>query len=127
MEEHMEHTMEPAAEAAEAQDMPMEAAEPAAAGGLQEDDLIAFVQEHPGLDAKTIPGSVWEAVKKGDTLSRAYGRHELQQLRANNQQLQRQLGLMQRAAAGRQQSLGSMRSIGSSRAADSFLAGFNDE
>ena len=128
MEEMMEMTMEPAAalSAAEpelAEPVPAEPAAPA----LPEQDLIEFVREHPGLDAKAIPQHVWQAVKQGDSLSRAYGRHELRQLRESNRQLQRQLGLAQAQNAARQRSLGSLRSAGGSHAADSFLAGFNDE
>lgn len=123
MEETMEMTMEPAAEPGFEETDPM-GPEPAP---LPEQDLIEFVREHPGLDARTIPQQVWQAVKQGDSLSRAYGRHELQQLRESNRQLQRQLGLEQARAAARSRSLGSMRSAGGSHAADSFLAGFNDE
>lgn len=121
MEETMEMTMEPAEEMSAA---PQE--EPAS-GGLQENDLMEFVREHPGLDARTIPTAVWDAVKQGDTLSRAYGRHEMQQLRSQNQQLHRQLGELQRAGDARGRSLGSMRSAGAGWTTDSFLAGFNEE
>ena len=120
----MEETMEISVDTA--METETEAAEPAVMP-LPEADLIEFVREHPGLDARTIPQEVWQAVKGGESLSRAYGRHELQQLRESNRQLQRQLGLEQARAAARSRSLGSMRSAGGSHAADSFLAGFNDE
>lgn len=115
MEEQMELTLEPAAEVSQ---------EPAA---LPEGDLVEFVQAYPGLRSETIPQSVWDQVKRGEKLTHAYGRHEVRQLRASNQQLQRQLGLLRRDAEARQRALGSMRSAGSGRMADSFLTGFNDE
>lgn len=102
------------------------AAEPAAAT-LPEQDLVDFVRAHPGLDANTIPSQVWEAVKNGEKLAHAYDRHELQQLRQSNSQLQHRLGMMQSGADNRRNALGSMRSAGGFRAADSFLEGFNED
>ena len=99
--------------------------EPAAA--LPEQDLIDFVRAHPGLDARTIPNQVWAAVKNGEKLAQAYDRHELQQLRQDNRQLQHRLGLLQSGADNRRNALGSVRSAGGFRAADSFLEGFNEE
>ncbi len=108
------------------QETAVEAAEPSAAE-LPEQDLIDFVRAHPGLDARTIPGQVWDAVKNGEKLAHAYDRHELQQLRQSNRQLQHRLGLMQSGADNRRNALGSMRSSGGFRAADSFLQGFNED
>ena len=112
MEEQVEMQQEPAVE------------EPAA---LPEQDLIDFVRAHPGLDARTIPNQVWTAVKNGEKLAQAYDRHELQQLRQSNRQLQHRLGLLQSGADNRRNALGSMRSAGGFRAADSFLEGFNED
>ena len=120
----MEETMELSAEAAD-QAAAVES-EPAAPM-LPEQDLIDFVRDHPGLDAKTIPQQVWQEVRQGDSLSRAYGRHEVRQLREQNRQLQHQLGLEQFRHAAGSRSLGSMRSVGGNYAADSFLAGFNED
>ena len=119
MEEQMDMIVEPAVETAPA--------EAPAVPELPEQDLIDFVREHPGLDAATIPGHVWDAVRKGENLSRAYDRHELQQLRSSNLRLQKELGSMQRSHAIRRSNPGSMRSAGGTGTADSFLAGFNDE
>ena len=127
MEETMELPMEAAAELSAAEQESAEFTSEPAVMPLPEQDLIEFVREYPGLDAKTIPQHVWQAVKQGDSLSRAYGRHELQQLRHQNQQLQHQLGLEQARAAARNRSLGSMRSAGGGHVADSFLAGFNED
>ena len=113
MEEQMDMMMEPAAEGSTAPELP-------------EQDLVDFVREHPGLDAATIPNQVWAAVRNGENLSRAYDRHELQMLRSSNQRLQKELGSLQRSHAVRHSSPGSMRSVGGTGPADSFLAGFND-
>ena len=67
------------------------------------------------------------ALLVGENLSRAYDRHELQMLRSSNQRLQKELGSLQRSHAVRHSSPGSMRSVGGTGPADSFLAGFNDE
>ena len=108
------------------QDAAVEAAEPAAAE-LPEQDLVEFVRAHPGLDAGSIPNEVWAAVKNGEKLTQAYDRHELQQLRQSNRQLQHRLDLLRSGADNRRNAPGSMRSAGGFRAADSFLEGFNDD
>ena len=123
----MEETLELTMEAMETPEVQEEPAMELACRELPEEELLEFVREHPDLDAATIPGHVWEAVKNGESLSRAYGRHEVQTLRENNRQLQEQLGLLHSQANSRQRSLGSMRSAGGVGAADSFLAGFNAE
>ena len=127
MEEIMELPMEAAADMPSAEPDTAEFVSEPAVMPLPEQDLIDFVREYPGLDAATIPQHVWQAVKQGDSLTRAYGRHELQQLRQQNQRLQHQLGLEQARTAARNRSLGSMRSAGGSHVADSFLAGFNED
>lgn len=124
MEEQMDMGMAPELETVEVE---APAAETQNTQQLPTGDLVDFIREHPGLDARTIAPEVWQAVKQGDTLSRAYDRHELRQLRQSNLQLQRQLGMAQARNAVRQQSLGSMRSTGGGQAADSFLTGFNEE
>lgn len=92
---------------------------------LQEQDLQDFVRQYPGLDPRSIPTSVWEAVRGGETLMHAYGRHELQQLRADNQRMRQQLDVLGSRARSRENSLGSMRSSGGAKAADGFLMGFD--
>ncbi len=94
---------------------------------LPEQDIVDFVLAHPGMDMKTMPQHIWDDVKKGDKLAHAYDRHELQQLRQNNRQLQQRIGLLQAGMANRRNAPGSMRSVGGFRAADSFLEGFNED
>ena len=92
---------------------------------LQEQDLQEFIRQYPGLDPRSIPTSVWEAVRGGETLMHAYGRHELQQLRSDNQRMRQQLDVLGGRARSRENSLGSMRSSGGAKAADGFLMGFD--
>lgn len=94
---------------------------------LQDDDAMAFVREYPGLDPRSIPKSVWEAVQKGDTLMGAYGRHELKRLREDNRRLQQELDVFHQNAANRERSLGSMRSSGKAQVVDDFLMGFDQD
>ena len=94
---------------------------------LGDEELLAFMQEHPGVEPKSIPKSVWDEVRKGDSLKQAYGRHAMSQLKAENQRLQEQLDAMTRNAANREKSLGSMRSTGRAQVVDDFLMGFDQE
>ena len=123
MEESMELTMETGS------DPDMEGAMAAAGPSreLDNQELVEFIREYPDLDAKSIPSHVWKAVQDGESLSRAYGRHERQSLRQTNRQLQQQLSVLQHRADSRNRSLGSMHSAGGFGMADSFLAGFNEE
>lgn len=91
---------------------------------LQEQDMLEFVRQYPGLDPRSIPTSVWDAVRGGETLMGAYGRHELQQLRADNARMRQQMEVLSGHARSRENSLGSVRSSGAARAADGFLLGF---
>lgn len=134
MEEELEMGLEPEMEQAEmpataSPAVPTAAVEPAAppVRRLEDRELLEFAVDHPGLDARTIAPEVWQAVRRGDSLTKAYDRHELRQLRQSNQQLQRQLGLAQSRNAVRQRSLGSMRSAGGGQSTDSFLNGFNED
>ncbi len=108
-------------------EMQQETVEQPAAAELPQQDLIDFVRAHPGLDARSIPNQVWDAVRSGEKLAHAYDRHELQQLRQSNRQLQHRIGLLQSGADNRRNALGSMRSAGGLRTADSFLEGFNED
>ena len=45
-------------------------------------DIAQFCRIYPGVDPKTIPQEVWEAVKGGDTLTNAYTMHENKRLAA---------------------------------------------
>lgn len=93
----------------------------------QQRDIQEFVQKYPGLDPKTIPASVWQDVRKGDTLVNAYGRFEMQQLKAENQRLQQQISAQTQNAENKQKSLGSMKSGSATPKLDDFMLGFNDE
>lgn len=106
-----------------AEELPAEA--PAPCSPLQEQDMQDFVRQYPGLDPKTIPASVWEAVRRGETLTGAYGRHEMHRLRADNERMRQQLDVLSSNARSRENSLGSMRSSGAARATDGFLLGFD--
>ena len=92
-----------------------------------EPNFVEFVQEYPGLDAKTIPQSVWDEVKGGGSLLHAYRGHELRQLKSDNQRLQQQIDDLGRQSGGKYQSLGSMRSAGRAPQTDSFLIGFDQD
>ena len=88
---------------------------------LEEQELVDFVREYPGVD--NLPEPVIRAVRQGQNLSHAYGRHEVQQLRQTNAKLQQQLERLQNLSGG----VGSLRSTGGDRSADSFLMGFNED
>jgi len=45
-------------------------------------DIETFFRVYPGVDPKSIPKEVWEAVQKGDTLTNAYTMHENRRLTA---------------------------------------------
>ena len=87
----------------------------------QQRDIQEFVQKYPNMDYKTIPASVWQDVRKGDTLVSAYGRYEMQQLRAENQRLQQQLDTKAQNDKNKQNSLGSMQSGSGVPKTDPFL------
>lgn len=91
----------------------------------QEADIQEFVSRYQSVDPKTIPQSVWDAVRKGDTLVNAYGRYEVQQLREENQRLQQQLATKEQNANNRSKAVGSMQSAGSKVNADDFMIGFD--
>lgn len=92
-----------------------------AAKRRQQADVQAFVAKYPKLDYKTIPQSVWEDVRKGETLVSAYGRYETEQLRAENQRLQQQLAVQAQNEKNKQNSLGSMKSGSTTQKTDPFL------
>ena len=91
----------------------------------QEADIQEFVSRYQSVDPKTIPQSVWDAVRKGDTLVNAYSRYEVQQLRNENQRLQQQLATKEQNANNRSRAVGSMQSAGSKVNADDFMSGFD--
>jgi hypothetical protein len=92
-----------------------------AAKRRQQADVQAFVARYPNMDYKTIPQSVWEDVRKGETLVNAYGRYETEQLRAENQRLQQQLAVQAQNEKNKQNSLGSMKSGSATQKTDPFL------
>lgn len=91
----------------------------------QDADIQEFVSRYQSVDPKTIPQSVWDAVRKGDTLVNAYGRYEVQQLREENQRLQQQLATREQNANNRSKAVGSMQSAGSKVNTDDFMSGFD--
>lgn len=91
----------------------------------QQRDVEEFVRRYPNMDPKTIPASVWQEVRKGDTLVNAYGRYETEQLRAENQRLQQQITAKQQNEKNKQNSLGSMQSGAATPKTDPFLEGFD--
>lgn len=90
----------------------------------QEADIQEFVSRYQSVDPKTIPQSVWDAVRKGDTLVNAYSRYEVQQLREENQRLQQQLKTNQKNEENKQRSVGSVNSNGQPKE-DPFMSGFD--
>ena len=94
---------------------------------LEDAECVAFVQEYPGVDVKTIPQSVWDAVRGGGSLMEAYGKHERTRLREENSRLQQEMERMNRAAEDREKFLGSVRSSGRAKTMDPFLMGFYEE
>lgn len=91
----------------------------------QQRDIQEFVQKYPNMDYKTIPASVWQDVRKGDTLVNAYGRYEMQQLKAENQRLQQQIDAKAQNDKNKNNSLGSMQSGAATPKIDPFLEGFD--
>ncbi len=91
-----------------------------------EPDFAEFVRAYPGMDPKTIPQSVWDAVQQGENLLHAYRGHEVQQLKSDNMRLQQQLGDLDRQTQLRARSLGSVRSTGAVMQTDGFLQGFDE-
>jgi hypothetical protein len=87
----------------------------------QQRDIQEFVQRYPGLDYKTIPASVWQDVRKGETLVNAYGKYEMQQMREENQRLQQQLAAKAQNDKNKENSLGSMQSGSATPKTDPFL------
>lgn len=87
----------------------------------QERDIQAFIQKHPNLDPKTIPQSVWDAVRSGETLVNAYDSYVMQQMQAENKQLKEQITALQQNNNNRQNSLGSMKSGGQPPKTDAFI------
>lgn len=87
----------------------------------QQRDVDEFVQKYPNMDYKTIPAEVWQDVRKGETLVNAYGKYEMQQLRAENQRLQQQIAAKVQNEKNKENSLGSMRSGSQTQKADPFL------
>jgi hypothetical protein len=73
------------------------------------------------MDYKTIPAEVWQDVRKGETLVNAYGKYEMQQLKAENQRLQQQIDAKAQNEKNKENSLGSMRSGSQTQKTDPFL------
>lgn len=99
-----------------------------AARKRQQEDVNEFVRRYPNVDIRTLPKEVQDAVfGRGETLVQAYGRYEMQQLRAENQRLQQQLSAQKQNDENKQKSLGSMKSGSATPKLDDFMMGFNEE
>lgn len=99
-----------------------------AAHKRQQEDINEFVRRYPNVDIRTLPMEVQDAVfGRGETLVNAYGRYEMQQLRAENQRLQQQINAQKQNDENKQKSLGSMKSGSATPKLDDFMMGFNEE
>lgn len=96
-----------------------------AARQRQEADIQAFIQRYQNVDPKTIPQSVWDEVRRGNSLVDAYGRFEVQRLQAENQKLQQQLGIKQKNEKNKAGAVGSVQTAGSKERTDAFMSGFD--
>lgn len=93
-----------------------------------QEDVNNFVKLYPNVDLRTLPKEVQDAVfGRGETLVQAYGRYEMQQLRAENQRLQQQIAAQKQNDKNKQKSLGSMKSGSATPKLDDFMMGFNEE
>ncbi len=121
--EQMQPVEEMPAETQPAEEVPVQ--EAPALRPLEEGEILDFVRQYPGVEPAKIPQSVWQAVRDGQPLSHAYGSHVMEQLRADNESLRREMEILRNNDRNRQASLGSMHSSGAGRAADGFLLGFD--
>ena len=64
-------------------------------------DIQNFWRAYPNIDPKTIPQEVWDAVKKGESLTNAYTMHE-------NQRLQAEISALKQNEKNKRQSPGSL-------------------
>lgn len=96
-----------------------------AARQRQEADIQEFVRRYQQVDPKTIPQSVWDDVRRGESLVNAYGRYEVQRLKEENQKLQQQLGIKEKNDKNKANAVGSVQTAGSKERSDAFMSGFD--
>lgn len=83
-------------------------------------DIQEFLQEHPDVKPTEIPKEVWDMVRSGSSLTRAYDRHTINQLRLAN-------AAARQRGANAARSTGSMRSAGEdTKSKDPFEEGWDD-
>ena len=81
---------------------------------------------YPNVDIRQLPKQVLDDVFiHGKTLVNAYGRYELEQLKAENQRLQQQLTAKAQNEKNKQNAIGSMKSGSGITKIDPFEEGFN--
>lgn len=98
-----------------------------AAQQRQNADIQAFLTRWPNVDPKTIPQTVWDAVRNGDTLVSAYASHELTKTKEENKRLTQQLAAREKNGSNHAAAVGSVKTSGSKTTIDPFLQGFNAE
>lgn len=98
-----------------------EKSDAAAAQERRRQEFISFTREHPDVNAKDIPRKVWEDVAAGKTLSDAYSRYEVSQLREKIRELETQ-ALNEK---NRERAAGSRQSAGKTRERDPFDEGWD--
>ena len=92
-----------------------------------EAEFYEFTRRFPGVRIENVPQSVIERAKNREmSLANAYLTHLYDQQKAENQRLQQSLAAKTQNENNKQRSLGSVKSSGTNRAKDDFLAGFDD-
>lgn len=90
-------------------------------------EFMEFTQRFPGVRIEDVPQSVIQKSANGEmSLANAYLTHLYDQQKAENQRLQQSLAAKTQNEKNKQRSLGSVKSSGTNRAKDDFLAGFDD-
>jgi hypothetical protein len=90
-------------------------------------EFMEFTQRFPGVRIEDVPQSVIQKSANGEmSLANAYLTHLYEQQKAENQRLQQSLAAKTQNENNKQRSLGSVKSSGTNRAKDDFLAGFDD-
>ena len=87
-----------------------------------------FTERFPGVRLEYVPQSVFQRATEGKmSLANAYLNHLYEQQKAENQRLQQSLDARAQNEKNKERSLGSVKSSGSKKVKDDFLAGFYDE
>jgi hypothetical protein len=91
-------------------------------------EFMEFTRRFPGVRIENVPHPVIQKSKNGEmSLANAYLTHLYEQQKAENQRLQQSLDARAQNEKNKQRSLGSVKSSGTNRAKDDFLAGFDSE